>query len=315
MPHEIGSKEFVAQVVRASSSVFVLGIVEVLLKTGIATIEGMGPNDEEEKRLWVDAGNKPYSIRLGGGPAISFVYTPWALSLAARANYENWLKYRKGGEKDGMTRWLAAAAFAPAVILDLPMMDGVSDLLDTLVQMKRGNINAVPKFAGSKVGMAFPNMLRYIDRLFDPTKYTTEGVQGLIIDQMPFARRSGTQLVNVFGEPVGEGKAMIERFAGRFFSFPIPSDAATILAKFNPKITVDKPGEAYTVQNKERVPMTKEQYEAFTIGIGKEFKEYVLKRFDPKATYDVDAIESNRKAIENKHQQLRDRWRRKVASK
>jgi hypothetical protein len=315
-PSPKDSTEFRTQIVKASSSILVLAVVEGLIKAGVATIEGMGPSDDEERKQWQADGNKPYSIRFGNGPAISFQFSPWALMMAARANYSDWDKYKKGSEKDGLVRFAAAIGMVPAFVMELPFFSGTADLFGLLTAGSRGQgANAFPKFLEGKAGMLFPNFLRYVDRLFDPTRYKTEEIQGIIINQTPFLRRTGGQVLDMFGDPIGEGKPLIERLAGRFVSFPKPTEASTILATFEPSLTIDAPNKAYTVEGNERVPMSQEQYEKFAIGIGQEFKEFLTKNYDTQSEYDAKQLEQGKRRIENKHQQLRDKWRRKVASK
>ena len=77
---------------------------------------------------------------------------------------------------------------------------------------------------------------------------------------------------------------------------------------------MDKPGEAVTVVKGERVPMTRMQYEAYAVGVGQDFKKYLLDKFDPKKDYTEEQIEKDKKLISQKHEELKGKWKKKVSS-
>ena len=300
---------------KANSSVVVMGLIGGLIKAGIMTLTGRGPSDEEERKQWLDDGNKPYSFRFGNGPQISFVYSPWAVPLSVMANMVNWNKYNAKDDSSYAYRLMASVSFVPAIVMELPFFSGVADLID-LVNMKSNAdmSKRFEKFAEGKVAMLFPNFLRYIDRLFDPTQYDSQGVKGIIIDQMPFARRMGGSKLNMFGEPIGEGKPFIDRLASRFVAFPKPSRESRILAKYDAYPYMPNPRRAEALIDGEKAPMTEEQYSRYAEGVGQEFKKWINNNYDPDAEVDERGLERGKKRISKRLSEIRARWVRKVST-
>jgi hypothetical protein len=300
---------------KANSSVVVMGLLGGLIKAGIMTLNGRGPSDEEERKQWIDDGNKPYTFRFGNGPQISFVYSPWAIPLSVMANMVNWNKYNAKDDASYPYRLMASVSFVPAIVMELPFFQGAADLID-LFNMKSNTdmVKRFEKFAEGKAGMLFPNFLRYIDRLFDPQQYDSQGVKGIIIDQMPFARRLGGPKMNMFGEPIGEGKPLLDRLAGRFVAFPKPSRESRILAKYDAYPYMPNPRRAEALIDGEKAPMTEEQYSEFAIGVGQEFKKWLNSNYDPDAEVSEQALERGKKRISKRLSEIRARWVRKVST-
>jgi hypothetical protein len=314
-PYAKGTPEWRAQLFKANSSVMVMGLLGGLIKAGIMTLNGRGPSDEEERKQWSDDGNKPYTFRFGNGPQISFVYSPWAVPLSVMANMVNWNKYNAKDDASYAYRLMASVSFVPAIVMELPFFQGAADLID-LFNMKSNTdmVKRFEKFAEGKTGMLFPNFLRYIDRLFDPQQYDSQGVKGIIIDQMPFARRLGGPKMNMFGEPIGEGKPLLDRLAGRFVAFPKPSRESRILAKYDAYPYMPNPRRAEALIDGEKAPMTEEQYSEFAIGVGQEFKKWLNSNYDPDAEVSEQALERGKKRISKRLSEIRARWVRKVST-
>jgi hypothetical protein len=314
-PYAKGTPEWRAQLFKANSSVMVMGLLGGLIKAGIMTLNGRGPSDEEERKQWSDDGNKPYTFRFGNGPQISFVYSPWAVPLSVMANMVNWNKYNAKDDASYAYRLMASVSFVPAIVMELPFFQGAADLID-LFNMKSNTdmVKRFEKFAEGKTGMLFPNFLRYIDRLFDPQQYDSQGVKGIIIDQMPFARRLGGPKMNMFGEPIGEGKPLLDRLAGRFVAFPKPSRESRILAKYDAYPYMPNPRRAEALIDGEKAPMTEEQYGEFAIGVGQEFKKWLNSNYDPDAEVSEQALERGKKRISKRLSEIRARWVRKVST-
>jgi hypothetical protein len=175
------------------------------------------------------------------------------------------------------------------------------------------------KFIGGKVGMVFPNALRYVDRLFDPAVYKSSGIRAMFLDQTPFVRRSGGKLLNLFGDQIGEGKSMIERLSGRVVSFPEPSLASQIVEKFDAYPYIESPTkESVVTHDKQgipvKVPMTQGQYERFAVGVGRDFKQYILSNYNVNKEYSDKEKEYIKKNILKTYADMRKMWRRKIGS-
>jgi hypothetical protein len=314
-PYAKGTPEWRAQLFKANSSVVVMGLLGGLIKAGIMTLTGRGPSDEEERKQWIADGNKPYTFRFGDGPQISFVYSPWAVPLSVMANMVNWDKYNAKDDASYAYRIIASMTFVPAIVMELPFFQGAADIIDLANMKSNADLGKrFEKFAEGKMGMLFPNFLRYIDRLFDPQQYDSQGVKGLIIDQMPFARRLGGPKLNMFGEPIAEGKPLIDRLAGRFVAFPKPSRESRILAKYDAYPYMPNPRRAEALIDGEKAPMTEEQYGEFAVGVGQEFKKWLNSNYNPDAEVSEKDLERGKKRISKRLSEIRARWVRKVST-
>lgn len=314
-PSKVGSAEFYAQAFKASSSVFVMGLAMGLVKAGLLEIVGRGPSDEEERKQWLADGNKPYTFSFMGGPQISFQYSPWALFLSVAANISNWEKYNKKEDATLLDRSVAAFIASTGVIMDLPFFAGPAEFLKAIESGSNKNYtSAVSKYVEGKMGMVFPNFLRYIDRLFDPTVYDHQGIKAIILDQTPFARRLGVQRVNLFGEPIGQDKPVIDRLVGRFVAFPKPSRESRILAKYDIYPYMPSPKEAKALVDGEEAQMTEEQYNKFVQVVGRETKQRINDLFDPDAEITEQERERGKKRISQIFERARARAVREVST-
>jgi hypothetical protein len=314
-PPKVGSAEFYTQALKASSSVMVMGLAYGLVKAGLLVLRGMGPSDEEERKQWLDDGNRPHTFSFMGGPQISYQYTPWALVLSWMANYQNWEQYNAKEDASGYERSIVAMTSATSIIMDLPFFSGPAEFMEA-IQKTRGDVIATPaKYLEGKMGMVFPNLVRKIDRIFDPTLYDSQGLKGIIIDQMPFARRLGTQRVNLFGDPIGEDKPTMDRLVGRIISFPPkPSRESRILAKYDIYPYMPSPKEAKALVDGEQAQMTEEQYNKFVQIVGKDVKKRINDLFDPEGEITEQERERGKKRISQIFERARARGVREVST-
>jgi hypothetical protein len=314
-PPKVGSGDFYAQAFKASSSVLVMGLVGGLIKAGLLELIGRGPSDEEERKDWTDRGNRPYTFRFMNGPAITFAYTPWALMLSAMANVSNWEKYNKKEDASFVDRSYLAFLETVGVVMELPFFSGPADLIDALIVKNNENfVRATNRFVESKYAMVFPNFVRKIDTILDPAVYDTEGIRGLILDKVPFARRFGTQRLNMFGEPIGGDKPIIDRFIGRTIVTEKPSRESRILAKYDAYPYMPNPREAKALVDGEKAQMTEEQYNEYARGAGQEFKKWLNTNYDPDAEVSERALERGKERIHKRLSEIRARWVRKVST-
>lgn len=314
-PPKRGSAEFYTQTLKAGSSAFVMILAWGLVKAGLLTLRGMGPSDEEERKQWLDDGNRPHTFSFMGGPQISYQFSPWALVLSWMANYQNWEQYNAKEDASGYERAVVAMTSATSIIMDLPFFSGPAEFMEA-VQKTRGDVIATPaKYIEGKMGMVFPNLVRQIDRIFDPTLYDSQGLKGIIIDQMPFARRLGTQRVNLFGEPIGEDKPIMDRLIGRTISFPPkPSRESRILAKYDIYPYMPSPQRAQALVDGEKAQMTEEQYNKFVQIVGKDVKKRINDLFDPDAEITEQERERGKKRISQIFERARARAVREVST-
>jgi hypothetical protein len=314
-PPKAGSSEFYTQALKASSSVMVMGLAAGLIKAGLLTLRGMGPSDEEERKQWLDDGNRPHTFSFMGGPQISYQFTPWALVLSWMSNYLNWDQYNAKDDATYTERGIVAMKFAVGVIMDLPFFAGPAEFMDAIQKTKGDPVATLGKYTEGKMGMVYPNLVRQIDRIFDPTLYDSQGLKGIIIDQMPFARRLGTQRVNLFGDPIGEDKPVMDRVVGRIISFPPkPSRESLILAKYDIYPYMPSPQRAKALVDGEEAQMTEEQYNKFVQIVGKDVKKRINDLFDPDAEITEKERERGKKRISQIFERARARAVREVST-
>jgi hypothetical protein len=314
-PPKAGSSEFYTQALKASSSVMVMGLAAGLVKAGLLTLRGMGPSDEEERKQWLDDGNRPHTFSFMGGPQISYQFTPWALVLSWMSNYLNWDQYNAKDDATYTERGIVAMKFAVGVIMDLPFFAGPAEFMDAIQKTKGDPVATLGKYTEGKMGMVYPNLVRQIDRIFDPTLYDSQGLKGIIIDQMPFARRLGTQRVNLFGDPIGEDKPVMDRVVGRIISFPPkPSRESLILAKYDIYPYMPSPQRAKALVDGEEAQMTEEQYNKFVQIVGKDVKKRINDLFDPDAEITEKERERGKKRISQIFERARARAVREVST-
>jgi hypothetical protein len=314
-PPKAGSAEFYTQALKASSSVMVMGLAYGLVKAGLLVLRGIGPSDEEERKQWLADGNRPHTFSFMGGPQISYQFSPWALVLSWMANSINWDQYNAKPDSGNLERGFVSMKFAVGVIMDLPFFAGPAEFMD-VIQKTRGDAVATPlKYLEGKMGMVYPNLVRQIDRFFDPTIYDSQGLKGVIIDQMPFARRLGTQRVNLFGDPIGEDKPTMDRLVGRIISFPTnPSRESRILAKYDIYPYMPSPQRAQALVDGEKAQMTEEQYNKFVQIVGKDVKQRINDLFDPEGEITEQERERGKKRISQIFERARARGVREVST-
>lgn len=274
---ERGTPEWRAQFWKANSSVLVTSVLFVLMKAGIIKLIGKGPDDPEEKKDFIDGNNKQYSIQIGNGPQISFKYTPWAIPLTIMANVANWNKYQKDKDASLLKRYAVAMAMTPQIIMELPFFQGPADILELL--NPKSNVDYLKRmenFAAGKFGTLFPSFISYVDKIFDPKQYKSEMLGGAFIDRVPFARRTGTEVLNYWGRPINETRGSIGQVLQRYFTMPDPSIESQVLAKFDIYPYFPKPDKTYTYNSKgERVLADQKQREQAIKTNGKIMSDFI----------------------------------------
>jgi hypothetical protein len=314
-PPKAGSAEFYTQALKASSSVMVMGLAAGLVKAGLLVLRGIGPSDEEERKQWLSDGNRPHTFSFMGGPQISYQFTPWALVLSWMSNYLNWDQYNAKDDATYTERGVVAMKFAVGVIMDLPFFAGPAEFMEAMQKTKGDPVAALGKYTEGKMGMVFPNLVRQIDRIFDPTIYDSQGLKGIILDQTPFARRLGVQRVNLFGDPIGEDKPVMDRVVGRIISFPPkPSRESRILAKYDIYPYMPSPKQAKALVDGEEAQMTEEQYSKFVQIVGKDVKKRINNLFDPEGEITEQERERGKKQISKIFERARARAVREVST-
>ena len=215
-----------------------------------------------------------------------------------------------------MDRGLVGLLSATSVIMDLPFFAGPADFLGFVQSKTSGDVSSsVSKYVEGKMGAVFPNFIRHIDQIFDPTIYDSRGIKGIILDQTPWARRLGTQRVNLFGEPIGEDKPTMDRLIGRIISSPVnPSRESRILAKYDIYPYMPNPKQAKALVDGVEAQMTEEQYNEFVKIVGSQVKQDINGLFDPEGEVSETEMKLGKKRISEIFKRARARGVREVST-
>lgn len=160
-------------------------------------VSANGPQDTAKRRQLMNAGWKPYSIRVGD-KWISYRDSPLLVPLAVAGHVSDSLRYNKP-EPDVTTEQRVADAVlaSPQTIFQTSMLSGMADLMASL-SGKGGGVQAVGRTLGSipaNLVIPYNRLLQQIDQTFDPKTYDTNAVVGGV----PFVRRMGNEIADVQG--------------------------------------------------------------------------------------------------------------------
>ena len=174
-------------------------------------VYGAGPNNTEDKKAWQAKGGIPYSIKIGDR-YVSYANTPANVMMATLGNYLDGVRdaqlYQRPGAKrlaeDLPMRAAASLVGASKVILEQPFLQSLLEMAHTV-----GNNNpavaahgAVQTVARTASSFVVPNLLRQVDRFYDPTSYDTKSLAGILTSQVPFVRQTGRPSLNALGQPI-----------------------------------------------------------------------------------------------------------------
>jgi hypothetical protein len=181
---------------------------------------GAGPGNGAQRKQMMEAGWRPYSIKLGNR-YYSYAQTPMALPFAVLGNYFDALRYRKLDEQDALNRAAYALSVSGKVITEQSFLSGVADLFTSMgrTSPKTSGETMIGGLARTGSSVVVPNALRQVDRLFDPTLYDTPTVQAALINQVPFVRSINRPALNALGEPVTSG--VFARFTSGEIADPV----------------------------------------------------------------------------------------------
>lgn len=183
-------------------------------------VTGSGPRDKNQRAQLKGTGWLPNALKIGDR-YYSYANTPLAIPLAILGNYQDALRYKKLGEQDAANRAAYVLGQSGQVILQQGFLDSLDRALQLLHRDSPAKAGTqLADFVGrSASSLVVPNALRMVDRVFDPTVYESDTVQGAVAAQLPFVRREGRPALNVFGEPVRN--PVLDRFTTAALDDPL----------------------------------------------------------------------------------------------
>ena len=174
-------------------------------------VYGSGPNNPQDEAAWRASGGIPFSIKIGNR-FVSYANTPANVMLAALGNYLDGVRdaalYKRPGAarlaQDLPMRLAAATVGMGKVVLEQPFLSALVDLFKTSSEPNpevagRGGVKLAARMASSFV---VPNLLRELDRFYDPTAYSQNDISGILTSQVPFVRQTGRPMLNALGQPL-----------------------------------------------------------------------------------------------------------------
>lgn len=167
-------------------------------------ITANGPKDGRRRNQLRETGWIPYSIKFGNR-YYSYADTPLAVPMAIVGQ---WIDAHRYENIENLEERLAVAFMAaPKVIVERSYLEGINSLMKALsadpnARTTQRTISTIMRTGAS---FAVPNLLRQIDRVFDPTIYKEGDLQGVLVEQLPFVRRLNKPALNALGEPISSG--------------------------------------------------------------------------------------------------------------
>ncbi len=174
-------------------------------------IYGAGPFDTADRRGWQATGGIPHSIKVGDR-YYSYAATPMALGLAALGNTMDRIRddriYRVKSAGRVAQSWPLSVASSllgmARVVTEQSFLVGMMDLFDVVGEKSpersaQGGIRLAVRTSSSFV---VPNLVRQVDKFFDPTIYEARSLEEQLVNAVPFARTTGRPALNALGLPV-----------------------------------------------------------------------------------------------------------------
>ena len=178
---------------------------------------GALPEGQSERDDWTAKGKSPYSIRIGKrwhpvgqiqplGAILAF-----GASLAEGAKAEDKNIWRAMVDPDAL---LSAGGASVASFLDLPFVQGITDLAEAAREPER----KLTKFAQSKASSLVPNVIAGLARATDPTVREINSLADAVLSRIPIASRSVPAKPGLFGEAIERERGTRDRIGAAFFN-------------------------------------------------------------------------------------------------
>lgn len=280
-----------AQLIKATLGTVGMATVAALDANGTIQVTAKGPDNPEERKQLLNAGWKPYSVKVGDH-YYSYQYTPFQLGFAMIGHYRDAIRYNKLSEKDAATRLAYGTLKASSTIFDMSFLSGLSDFIDT-IQGNTSSTKGVGRlFARTISSIAVPNIVKQLDKFFDPTIYRADSITQSLVRETPVARSLTLEpMLNVLGEPIRPSQ---NRFVGEATKDPVWKFITENQA------WIPVPSKTAKIRNR---PITPDEYYRLIKESGPAIKSYIQSNIGQlKGMTQEDA----QKAIRKHAEQIRD---------
>ena len=174
-------------------------------------IVGGGTGDFRKDQELMASGWKKHSLKIGDR-YYSYQYTPLAIGLSIVGNMRDAEKYRKMEEKELLTRLTMATFLASKTVTEMSFLNGMFQFMEAWNQRDpEKTASYFKRFAANTATSVIPNLVKQIDKLFDPTVYDANTLTEYMLKNIPIARGALLPKINVLGEDVGTDEGISDR--------------------------------------------------------------------------------------------------------
>jgi len=252
-----------AQLVKATLGTAAMTAVALLDANDQIQVTAKGPDNPEERKQLQNAGWKPYSVRIGD-TYYSYQYTPFNLGFAMIGHYRDAIRYNKLSEKDLTTRLAYGMLKSGSTIFDMSFLSGISDFIESVSGNASSTKGASRLFSRTASSVLIPNLVKQIDKLFDPTIYQADTIAESLVRETPVARSLTMKpMLNVLGEPIAPS-------SNRFFTSATEDPVWKFITE--KQAWISTPSKTSKVRDK---PITPEQYYRLIEESGPMIREYI----------------------------------------
>lgn len=251
------------QLIKATAGTLGMAAVAAMDAAGLVEITSRGPEDGDDRKQLQSVGWKPYSVKIGD-TWVSYQYSPLNLGFTMVGNYRDALRYNKIGEKDAATRLAYGMLKASSTIFDMSFLSGLNDFMETVTGAASSTKSAGKLIARTASSIVTPNLVKQIDKLFDPTAYEANTVTQALIRETPVARSTMLRpMLNVLGEPVKVN-------TNRFFSNATDDPVWKFIVDKQAFVSV--PSKTAKIRNR---PITEAEYYRLVKESGPKIRSYI----------------------------------------
>lgn len=268
---EWGTDEFKLQAARAT-----LGTIGMATLLALAEkykhdedppfdLTAVGPANVDHRYQLQAMGWKPHSVKVGR-TYYSYLGSPLAGGLAIVGNWIDAVRYKKLDEQDLGVRATHAIMGTMQALFSQSFLTGLSDFIDGLRKnYVDKNLTTLGGLSRTVSSVVIPNLVKQVDRIFDPTVYDGPEIEAKLIREIPVARGTLRPKINVLGEIV---EYDVNRFFGR-----VKNDVLweTIVAK---QAWISTPSKTMMIGDR---PIGPEEYYDFVYTSGRAIRTHLEK--------------------------------------
>lgn len=179
-------------------------------------IYGFGPKDKQKRQAWLDAGLKPFSIKIGN-LRLSYQYLgPFAVPLGVIGSLNDTLRDNAGKDVKGEDVLMAASAAVLTNQFQQSFLSSFSNMMESVFSTDPGG--SLKRWIAMQGSTIMPNIVKQTyNEWIDRDQYRSSDFFGQLMAGMAVTKHIGTQpALNYFGDPLKRQELPI---LGRIASF------------------------------------------------------------------------------------------------